>query len=219
VIQTIDGTNVHLHREMLRSFSALRYEIFIKQLGWKIPRCVNGLEEDQFDDDNAIYLIATNSCGDVVGGTRLLDTSRRSLLGEIFPHLVDGPVPADPRIFEVTRFAVAPRHQRADDHVNVCMELLWGLQAFGISAGLTHYVSVSHIALEPLLRRAGYRFRRLGGVIKMDGSRIAALQHDVLVTALEQSHARLSVPSSISYSRFEHLRQTDATRWGLEGGR
>jgi N-acyl-L-homoserine lactone synthetase len=164
----------------------LRYEIFIRQLGWKIPCREPRFEQDQFDDPHAKYLVATDGTGTALGGTRLLDTSRRSFLGEIFPHLVDGPVPADPRIFEVTRF-VAPRIQSPDGTRSACMELLWGLQAYGLWAGLTHLVSLSYVAMEPILRRAGYRSRRLGPEVRMDGSRVVALLHDVDTSVLERS--------------------------------
>jgi N-acyl-L-homoserine lactone synthetase len=202
VIQTIDSTNMHLHFGLMRSFAALRYEVFIRQLGWKIPTREPGFEEDQFDDGHAKYLVVTDSSGAVRGGLRLLDTSRRSLLGEVFPQLVDGPAPADPRVFEVTRF-VAPRIQADGGCGSVCMELLWGLQTYGLWAGLTHLVSVSYIALEPILRRAGYRFRRLGPVVDMDGSRVVALQHDVDESVQEQSRRRLTAPGAFSHSEFD----------------
>jgi N-acyl-L-homoserine lactone synthetase len=202
VIQTIDNGNAHLHGKLLRAFSALRYETFIRQLGWKIPCREPGFEEDQFDDSHAKYLVSTDADGAVLGGMRLLDTSRRSLLGEVFPYLVDGPIPADPNIFEVTRF-VAPRRQCAAGSGSVCMELLWGLQTYGLWAGLTHLVSVSYVTMEPILRRAGYRSRRLGPEVEMDGSRIVALLHDIDTSALEQSRRRLTAPSIFSYPQLD----------------
>lgn len=196
MIQVIDPTNAHRHGEMLRAFAALRYEVFVERLGWRIPCREAGYEEDQFDDGTATYLVVTERGGRLVGGARLLDTSHRSLLAEIFPYLVDGPLPADPKVLEVTRFVVAPGRQMSADGANICMELLWGIQAYGIWAGLSHLVSVSYLSLEPILRRAGYRYRRLGRVEEMDGSRIAAFEHEVDVSVLEQSRRRVNAPCS-----------------------
>jgi N-acyl-L-homoserine lactone synthetase len=192
MIQIIDGTNARHFRELLRAFSALRYDVFVGKMGWRLPCREPGFEEDDFDDENATYLISSDGNGQVMGGARLLDTSRRSLLAEVFPYLVNGPSPADPKVFEVTRFLAAPRERMTATAGNVCMELLWGLQAFGVWAGLTHLVSVSHLGIEPILRRAGYRFRRLGEIREMDGLRIAALQHEVDVEVLEQLQQRVS---------------------------
>src|SRR5580658_8432276 len=128
MIHVIDKTNAHLHGDSLRSFSALRYEVFVRRLGWRIPCREPGYEEDQFDDGSATYLIVIDSRGELLGGARLLDTSHRSLLAEVFPQLVDGATPADPKVFEVTRFVIAPQRQASTGNSNVCMELLWGLQ-------------------------------------------------------------------------------------------
>jgi N-acyl-L-homoserine lactone synthetase len=187
LIQVIDQTNTHLHSETLRSFAALRYQVFVKQLGWQLPCEEPGFEHDQFDDGAAVYLVLTDCNGHAMGGARLLDTSRRSLLAEVFPYLVDGSPPTDPKVFEVTRFvATSPNGERID-----CTELLWALQVYGVWAGLTHFVSVSYLSLEPILRRSGYRFRRLGRAMPMDGSRVAALQHDIDAATRERLRHRL----------------------------
>jgi acyl homoserine lactone synthase len=209
MIQVIDRTNANRHRELLRAFSALRYQIFVERLGWRIPCREPGHEEDQFDDEHAVYVTVMNSDGNLVGGARLLDTSRRSLLADVFPHLVTGAMPSDPRIFEVTRFAVAPGYPSAENRGNVSMELLWGLQAYGLWAGLSHLVSVSYLGMEPILRRAGYRFRRLGTAWEIDGSRVAAFQHDVDAAVLEHLRRRVNVPCRFLSPRDDLARALD----------
>jgi N-acyl-L-homoserine lactone synthetase len=201
MIQVIDRTNAHQHQDVLHAFAALRYQVFVERLGWRIPCREPGREEDQFDDEHAIYVAVLDSVGNLLGGARLLDTSRRSLLAEVFPHLVSGPAPADPKVFEVTRFVVAAPQQSGETRGGACMELLWGLQAYGIWAGLSHLVSVSYLSMEPILRRAGYRFCRMGAVQEIDGSRVAALQHDVNAGVLESARRRVSAPCTLSPPR------------------
>jgi acyl homoserine lactone synthase len=191
MIQVIDRSNAHLYVDVLKSFAELRYEVFIKRCGWDNIAGSEGYEQDQFDDENAVYLICRNLRGQVVGGARLLDTSRRCLLNHTFPYLVNGPVPEDRRVFEVTRFVVDPRKERLEGCGNVCEELLWALQEYGAWAGLTHLVSVSYLSLEPILRRAGYRSRRMGNVFKIDGLDVAALQHDVDAATRQHSRHRV----------------------------
>jgi len=193
LIQVIDKTNAYAHAETLRLFAALRHRVFVERLGWRLPCREPGFEQDQFDNSNAVYLIAIDHDGQVTGGTRLLDTSRGSLLAEVFPYLLDGSPPADPKIFEVTRFIAAS----SDGGYDLCMELLWALQVYGVGAGLTHFVSVSYLGLEPMFRRAGYRFHRLGCVVPMDGTQVAAFQHEVDPATLERASHRLGAPGTL----------------------
>ena len=123
--------------------------VFIKRFGWKFTGYNHGLEQDQFDTEDAVYLVVQNSQGNVVGGARLLDTSRGSLLGEIFPYLVDGMVPADPRVFEVTRFVVDHRRERLQGCGTACADALGSRRNTAPGLALTRLVSVSYITLEP----------------------------------------------------------------------
>ncbi|MDR3439689.1 acyl-homoserine-lactone synthase [Telmatospirillum sp.] len=197
MIQIIDAANAYRHRSLLRSFSALRYDVFVKRLGWPIPCPQPGLEEDQFDGAQAIYLVIADCHGAAVAGARLLDTSRQSLLADVFPYLVDGPPPRDRRIFEVTRFVTAPKVNGGEADRTLSMKLLWGLQAFGARHGLSHLVSVSYLGLQPMLRRAGYCFRPLGPIREMDRSRVVALQHDVSEGTLTRVRACIDGPCAL----------------------
>ena len=199
MIQVIDRTNRLDHKETLKSYFELRHEVFVRKLDWALACPEEGIELDQFDDDDAVYLIISNQHGQVVGGARLLDTSRRSLLGEIFTGLVDGPVPADPGTVEVTRFVVDPRRERLEGCGDVCAELLWGLQEYGIWAGLDRLVSVSYVSLEPILRRAGYRSCRLGPSLTVGGAEIVARSHEIAADVREASRHRVKVEPAVRF--------------------
>lgn len=198
MIQVIDRSNAQQYADVLKSFAELRYEVFVKRCGWDNIAGSDGYEQDQFDDENAIYLIRRNLRGQVVGGARLLDTSRRCLLNDTFSHLVTGPLPEDPAVFEVTRFVVDPRKERLEDCGNVCEELLWALQEYGAWAGLTHLVSVSYVSLERILQRAGYRSQRLGPSLTMNGMAIVVRRHDIGPDVLEASRLRVKPELSMS---------------------
>jgi N-acyl-L-homoserine lactone synthetase len=212
MIQVIDRTNRQIHGETLHSYFELRHAVFIGRLGWQLDCAEEGIERDQFDNEDAIYLTVSNRHGQVVGGARLLDTSRRSLLGEIFPDLVDGPIPADPGVYEVTRFVVDPRRERLEGCGDVCAELLWGLQEFGIWAGLDRLVSVSYVSLEPILRRAGYRSCRLGPSLTVDGTQIVARSHEIAPEVRDASRRRVKVEHAVKLPADAFLRHSDHHR-------
>ena len=61
MIHFIDRSDAHLDLDTSRSFTALRYGILIKRFGRKIAEADAGFEQDQFDTDDAVYVIVRNS--------------------------------------------------------------------------------------------------------------------------------------------------------------
>lgn len=198
MITVIDKGNFHLHQSTLRSFSSLRYEIFIKRLGWPLA-CEPDNELDQFDGDDAVYLCIANRDGEVVAGARLLNTARPSLLKDVFHHLLDGPAPSAPDLWDVTRFAVDHRKERLEGCGNVCAELLTGLIEWGMDANAAGFVSVSDVRIEPILRRAGWRIARIGSVVEMDGTGVTALRHEVSPAVLAECRRRAGLTGPVLY--------------------
>src|SRR5690242_11209188 len=89
-----------------------RKELFVDQMGWPL-RCYAGLEIDQFDTPEAIYLldIAAPS-GALVQSARLLPSRLPHLLTGVFGALcADGP-PVGDRTWEASRFCPAPSTQK-----------------------------------------------------------------------------------------------------------
>jgi acyl-homoserine lactone synthase len=80
-----------------------RYDVFVKRRGWSALAREDGIEKDQFDTENAIYLLNIREDGFVDGGLRLLPTTGPHLLSELFPHFVAGDVPRGLGIYEMTR--------------------------------------------------------------------------------------------------------------------
>jgi N-acyl-L-homoserine lactone synthetase len=196
MITVIDSTNHHLHADTLRDFAALRYEIFINRLAWPLD-CEPGFETDQFDGPDAVYLIIQNPRGEVVAGSRMLNTAKPSLLRDVFSHLVDGETPVHPDIWDVTRFAVDHRRDRLEGCGNVCAELLTGMIEWGVSVDSQRFVSVSDVRVEPILRRAGWRFLRIGKVLEMDGTGVTALSHQVNEEVLAECRRRASISTKL----------------------
>jgi N-acyl-L-homoserine lactone synthetase len=90
----------------------LRHALFVEQLGWKALRSIEGREIDEYDNDDAVYLITIED-NVVVGSIRLLPSWRRSLMADKLSDFVCGEMPVGPDIWEWTRWApgvrVSPR--------------------------------------------------------------------------------------------------------------
>lgn len=139
-VNLIDSSNRSMHAETLRSFAELRYEIFIRHLGWPLPDTGNGLEEDEYDSSRTVYVTISNSVGQVVAGARLLDTADASLLNEVFPHLIkEGDLPRSPQVYEITRFAIDHRRERLEGCMDLRARLLWAFKRRPSTSGCTRW--------------------------------------------------------------------------------
>lgn len=99
----IAGTQATLAKDTMNDLARFRYRVFVEMLGWDLP-CRDGLELDQFDREDTVYLVAHKD-EQVVGTARLLPTHLPYLLGEVFPQLMgQQPLPQDPAIWELSRF-------------------------------------------------------------------------------------------------------------------
>jgi acyl homoserine lactone synthase len=174
----------------------LRHRVFIDQLKWPLGaiRSVDGMEFDQFDNDNAHYIVRLNGNGDVDACTRLMPTTVPYLLGDVFSDLVQArPVPRCPRIWETSRFcadpATAPR--------NIVGQLVAAMLELALENGVTNYVSVSDIRIEPVLRRHGWPPQRLGEPRPTATDIAAGEIFEVSEAALERVRAKSGIPGPL----------------------
>ena len=99
------GITAHSARHLVMQMATYRRKVFGERLGWEL-QAQNGLEFDQFDRDDTMYVVAQDHNGWVTGCARLLPTTRPYLLGEVFPQLMQGqPLPCTPQVWELSRFA------------------------------------------------------------------------------------------------------------------
>ena len=88
----------------------------IKGRGWSLP-AGNGLEVDQYDDNEAIYFLDVGDENRIQGAIRITPTIKSSLIADYLPDLVEnGELPRSPTIYECTRYIViSPRKSRDDN--------------------------------------------------------------------------------------------------------
>src|SRR3546814_20787216 len=93
-------------------------------------------------------------------------------LSETFTALLDGgAVPADPAVWESSRFALDVGwgdSSRARGLARATDELLAGMIEFSLSRRLTGIVTVTELRMERILRRAGGPLQRLGRPTPID---------------------------------------------------
>ena len=143
----------------------LRDFVFRQKLGWDV-NSVEGRERDHYDELDPVYMVAVDSHEHVEGCWRLLPTGQPYMLRDTFPQLLrgeDAPVADD--IWELSRFAVSANDKRDTQqiHLNdVTFEMIRRVYDFAIENNINHYVTVTSVSVERLLKRVGIPLQRFG---------------------------------------------------------
>ena len=129
---------------------------FKERQGWDVS-VEDGLERDEYDDLNPLYVIWQRPDGTHGGSMRLLPTTGQTMVNDHFVHLTDGVSIQSPFIWECTRFCLGPK---ADRRTAAALMLGGGdvLQGFG----LMNYVGVFDARMERIYRLIGSEPEVLG---------------------------------------------------------
>jgi len=162
MLQMISGTRKQLRAEVETSLAQYRHRIFIQELGWPLPT-ENGLERDSFDRQDTIYVVASDTSGEICGCGRLLPTTKPYLLSE--------------DVWELSRFAISTpsdiRLSSAEAWQNTCF-LMANIVSVAASHGATRLIAFSAIGNERLLRRMGVNIHRVSTPQFIDGKPVLA---------------------------------------------
>jgi acyl homoserine lactone synthase len=206
---------------LYQELSAYRRKVFVDRLGWDL-RCAAGGEQDQFDRDDTVYLVARDD-DDVIGCGRLLPSTAPYLLQEVFPELLNGlEPPRSHTVWELSRFAVGGvgKAEVARDKYLATRMLLRALEHCQ-RQGVEQLLAVTTGAVERLMLRAGVDLQRLGPPALIDGQPVFAFviwvnEHSIAaLTVFEDAvtwrsqHASPPlagslVPATIAFRRPEH---------------
>ena len=177
MMHTISGSSSDFSPELENAIAQYRHKIFIERLGWPLP-VENGLERDQFDRPDTVYVIALDAKGEICGCARLLPTTRPYLLGEVFPNLLpELPVPYSAAVWELSRFAAAAIDNGSETALTAAANTRRLLAAAVTSAakyGAKRLITVSPLGVERLLHRMGVHAHRAGPPVFVDGKPIFA---------------------------------------------
>jgi N-acyl-L-homoserine lactone synthetase len=160
------------HPNLLRTMHEDRKRVFVDTLHWELE-FDSGMEQDEFDNAAATYLVGRTSDDTHWVSVRLLDTERPHILGSIFPYLCEGEVPIGPNIKEITRYIASPR-VAASQRLLARNVMARSLIEYGHLHGITTYTAVCDIAFLSQILAAGWRCDPLGLPREVNGSIIGA---------------------------------------------
>lgn len=179
MLTVVSGTRSQLSPDLEVALATYRYEVFIETLRWQLP-VENGLERDQFDRPDTLYVIARDACESVCGCARLLPTTQGYLLDEVFPGLMNGaPAPHAPDVWELSRFSTkatreASTPSRDEARRRFCVLFAAVVEA-AIEQGATRLITFTALGVERILRSIGMHAHRVGPPQLIDSEPVLAM--------------------------------------------
>lgn len=166
----IQGSEAVRQPHLIASMGRLRHEVFKERLQWDV-RSVQGIEFDEFDLPQTVYGATTDAEGRLEGCFRLLPTTGRYMLRDVFPQLLHGaPAPESDGVLETSRFAVLPsswRHNAKSALVMITARLLDLQLSYCLEHNVHTVLAATDLRFERLLGAAGLQCHRFGPPLRV----------------------------------------------------
>ncbi len=200
MIEVVTPDIAFLYRDKLDAMFALRHRVFHERLGWDV-NSRGGRERDVYDLHNPVYLLATDEHGTVHGTWRLLPTTGPYMLRDVFGDVfADLDKPADPFVWEISRFAVEPGPTGEDRRGalnRLTSELFVGLVEWALLFGIREVVTVHDIRVARLLNHLGVQPKSSSDPHRIGETVAVAGRFEVSDQVLENIRAATGVTDSV----------------------
>jgi acyl-homoserine lactone synthase len=173
MIHVIDSHNAAQFQPLLRGMFADRKRLFVDLFGWDVPVVDGQYEMDQFDTEDAVYLVAASHDGEHDASLRLAPTTVPHMLGSVFPHLSPGGVPCGPGIWESSRLCLPQRHG-ADGRRILRNQLISAMVDVALERGIERYTGILPAAFRKEVLAMGWRGEPLGPAVALPGGPVGA---------------------------------------------
>lgn len=150
-----------------------RKRLFVDLLDWNVRVHDDRFEIDDFDNADAIYLIAQDDSGAHQGSLRLLPSTRPHLLNSLFHALCPGGVPIGAQIFEITRLCL-PQRLGAERRLEIRNQLISAMVDHCRDKGISMLTGVVEDQFRREILAMGWRAEPLGPARRMDGGLLGA---------------------------------------------
>lgn len=188
MIHVVTAGNRGLYADALAEMHRLRRVHFVEERGWSALTVRDGGEYDQYDDEQAIYLLCLEEDGRLSCSMRMRPARDASMLTDIFPHLVAADEPSLNRndVWEISRFFAAA-HCRGRGGARRRAEVRLAALEVARSRGINRLIGMIDLEmLPPMLDGSGWRVRPLGLPAPYDEGIAQAIEVQVSQGAVEE---------------------------------
>lgn len=152
----------------------VRKLIFKDRMGWDVDISDDGLEVDEFDLPETIYILVRDAQGRVAGVWRMLPSSSPSMIREIWPDFLENfPMNIDERIWEISRFGVHTYSDNTREQIKsanqVTAKLIIALLKVCEFAGIEHIYTMYNKQIARSVKKIGFYAEEVSKEIPIDG--------------------------------------------------
>lgn len=183
MIHAVSLANQHLYARHLDQMFRMRHAYYVEGHGWADLVSKDGRETDEFDDEDAVYLLSLDPLGDVAASVRLNPTTGPTLLKK-FAHWSDEKIPESCTVWDISRWIAAPQHRRASHPrwpSNHQRELMIGILEFCETRSIDHLVMLAELRLAERIAAYGWPLRYLGAPRVYEGGKGTAVAAEITV--------------------------------------
>jgi acyl homoserine lactone synthase len=180
MLRVEQGTCAQLHTGVEAELAEYRYHVCVETLGWSLP-CEKGIEHDQFDGPDTVYVVARDVTGSICGCARLLPTTAPYLLANVFPQLLGAmAAPRNAQVWELSRFSThvigsSRGPLRREEARSRFCALLAAVIRTVAERGATRLITFTAVGIERILRSIGLHAHRVGTPQLIAGQPVMAL--------------------------------------------
>jgi acyl homoserine lactone synthase len=172
------GTSAQLRPDVEMDLAVYRHRVFVETLGWALPTTHAGMERDEFDRADTVYVVAKDDDQQICGCARLVSTTNDYLLDSVFPELMGNhPLPRSPRVWELSRYTThivggdsASRNGARERFRRLLKSVVDAARA----QGAERLITFSYVGVERLARSFGIHTHRVGPPQHRDGKSVLA---------------------------------------------
>jgi acyl homoserine lactone synthase len=177
MIKIVNAADLYRRPVLAASMFRDRAAQFHHRLGWEAIQLDDvGLEFDQYDELNPIYVMLEDENGEHLGSGRMMPTTGRTMISEHFSNLTGGVAIQSPLIWEITRLCVSPRlTANADMARRAPAALLAAGCDLALRSGVEFCVAVFFRPMLRVFKSAGFVPEVLGSHRYPEGEIVAGL--------------------------------------------
>lgn len=186
MVQVIDWQSRERFSDVVEQMHRLRKEVFIDFYKWGLSHR-DGLEIDQFDTPEALYLLDCDpKTGTLASSLRLLPTTGLHMMESLFPHLCANGYPRGDQVFEISRLFYNPAIQKTGGAalIRAHHRILLGLVEFARHADIQDLIFVTHAKFMARLISYDWDIRPLGFPAADGDQQITAMQLTITAETL-----------------------------------
>lgn len=195
-VHVVRHDNSILYSAELEQYFRGRYQVCVRERGWKELERPDGRDIDQFDTPDSIHLLAIDG-NQVAGGIRFNPSTGPTLLSEVFPHLSLTPLIGSPDVYEITRLWVAKEKRGRSAHPTIESLLMAASVEFALALGLRKIWSMCEPWRITRNLNMGWTVRPLGAPREINGLTCLAIEKDVSEAIWIQICLTQSVPGPV----------------------